>query len=36
MTENERNEHSGLMNLIKGLFGAFRTENAWSSASPVS
>ncbi|SNS70747.1 TIGR02391 family protein [Granulicella rosea] len=27
-TENERNEHSGLMNLIKGLFGAFRNTAA--------
>ena len=28
MTESERNEHSGLMNLIKGLFGAFRNTTA--------
>jgi TIGR02391 family protein len=27
-TESERNEHSGLMNLIKGLFGAFRNTTA--------
>lgn len=27
-TENERSEHSGLMNLIKGLFGAFRNTSA--------
>jgi uncharacterized protein (TIGR02391 family) len=27
-TENERNEHAGLMNLIKGLFGAFRNTAA--------
>ena len=28
MSESERNEHSGLMNLIKGLFGAFRNTTA--------
>jgi uncharacterized protein (TIGR02391 family) len=27
-TESERNEHSGLMNLIKGIFGAFRNTTA--------
>jgi uncharacterized protein (TIGR02391 family) len=27
-TDNERNEHLGLMNLIKGLFGAFRNTAA--------
>lgn len=27
-TESERSEHSGLMNLIKGLFGAFRNTTA--------
>lgn len=27
-TESERSEHSGLMNLIKGLFGAFRNTAA--------
>jgi uncharacterized protein (TIGR02391 family) len=27
-SESERNEHSGLMNLIKGLFGAFRNTTA--------
>jgi uncharacterized protein (TIGR02391 family) len=27
-TENERNEHSGLTNLIRGLFGAFRNTAA--------
>jgi hypothetical protein len=25
-TDSERSEHTGLMNLIKGLFGAFRTQ----------
>ena len=28
MTENERSEHTGLMNLVKGLFGAFRNTTA--------
>lgn len=28
MTESERSEHTGLMNLIKGLFGAFRNTTA--------
>jgi uncharacterized protein (TIGR02391 family) len=28
MTESERNDHYGLMNLIKGLFGAFRNTTA--------
>lgn len=27
-TDSERSEHSGLMNLIKGLFGAFRNTTA--------
>ncbi len=27
-TENEKSEHSGLLNLIKGLFGAFRNTTA--------
>ena len=27
-TESERSEHTGLMNLIKGLFGAFRNTTA--------
>jgi uncharacterized protein (TIGR02391 family) len=27
-TESERSEHSGLMNLIKGIFGAFRNTTA--------
>ena len=27
-TESERSEHTGLMNLIKGLFGAFRNSGA--------
>jgi uncharacterized protein (TIGR02391 family) len=27
-TENERSEHTGLMNLIKGVFGAFRNTTA--------
>jgi len=27
-TESERSEHSGLINLIKGLFGAFRNTTA--------
>ncbi len=27
-TDNERNEHLGLMNLIKGVFGAFRNTTA--------
>ena len=29
-TESERSEHTGLMNLIKGLFGAFRNTTAHS------
>lgn len=29
-TETERSEHTGLMNLIKGLFGAFRNTTAHS------
>jgi uncharacterized protein (TIGR02391 family) len=28
LTESERSEHTGLMNLIKGLFGAFRNTTA--------
>jgi uncharacterized protein (TIGR02391 family) len=27
-TDNEKSEHSGLMNLVKGLFGAFRNTTA--------
>ena len=27
-TESERSEHTGLMNLIKGVFGAFRNTTA--------
>lgn len=27
-TETERSEHSGLMNLMKGMFGAFRNVTA--------